>query len=130
MAVKACITQHSCPQLAGESEATILFDATLTGIPVIVEGNFACAGYPPLSVERVEIIGSKARATLDNDVLRLYGAHPEEHRFSSLEAIQQSFNLSMAHFIERLRTGEPFLNEAADNIATLEAVDAAYAAAN
>jgi predicted dehydrogenase len=127
--VVAARTLRSCPALVGESEATVMFETVGGGVPVMVEGHFASAGYPALSQDRVEIIGSRARIAMEGEVLRLFGPEPEEIRYDLLPAIQQSFDASVAHFIECLRTGLPFLNEAADNVHTLRLIEAAYAAA-
>jgi predicted dehydrogenase len=45
------------------------------------------------------------------------------------QGYQASFDGVIAHFVECLQTGAPFETSAADNLATLRLVEAAYAAA-
>jgi predicted dehydrogenase len=98
-------------------------------MPVVVEGNFGCAGYPAQSVDRVEVIGARARIEMDHNVLRLHGPRVEEFRYDPTESIQESFDATVKHFIDCLRTGAPFRNDVDDNIDTLRLVDEAYRAA-
>ena len=126
LALVAARTRRSCDELIGETEATLLFETTPGGMPVIVDGNFGCAGYPAQSVDRVEIIGMRARIHMDRDVLSLHGPRPEEIRYDPTGSIQRSFESSVQHFIDCLRSGEPFRNDIEDNIDTLRLVDAAY----
>jgi len=126
----AARTLHSCPELLGESEASIFLAAGARGFPVVVDGNFASAGYPALSQDRVEIIGDRSRILMEANVLRLIGPRMSVHEFEPVGSIQQSFNASMQHFIDCLQTGEPFLTDAEENLETLRLIDAAYAAAS
>lgn len=120
---------RSCPEVVGETEATLLFETRTDGMAVVVDGNFGCAGYPALSVDRVEIAGSRARIAMDHDVLRLHGPDPVEIRYEPIGAIQQSFDSTMQHFVDCLATGQRFRNEVEDNLETLRLVDDAYRAA-
>jgi predicted dehydrogenase len=127
--VVAAATRHSCPALAGESEASVLFATQAAGMPVVVDGNFGSVGCPEISQDRVEVIGTRARATLEGSVLRLHGDTPREISYDLAAASQQSFDASMAHFVASLRSGTAFLIEAQDNVDTLRLVDDAYRAA-
>jgi predicted dehydrogenase len=128
--VVAARTYRSCPELVGESEASVLLQSKSRPIPVFVDGNFMSIGYPKISVDRVEITGSRARGTLDNHVLRLHGPVEETLHYDTDEAIQSSFNGLIAHFVDCLRTGAPFLTDAVDNLETLQLVEAAYVMAS
>jgi len=129
LALVAARARHSCPELRGESEATLLFETRSGGMPVVVDGNFACAGYPEQSVDRVEIIGTCARIEMDHNVLRLHGPRPFEERYDPDNLFQESFNRTIEHFVDCLRTGQRFRNEIDDNLETLRLVDEAYRAA-
>jgi predicted dehydrogenase len=124
--VVAAKTLHLCPELIGESDATILFETKEHGIPVIVDGTFAAAGAPRLSQDRVEIVGAKGRITLEDQVLRIMGTMQEEIRYDYSTAYQQSFNDTIAHFVECLRDRKPFLTSAEDNLQTLQLVEDVY----
>lgn len=123
-------TACTCPELVGESEATMLFRNPIGGSAVVVDGNLASAGYPPLSQDRVELIGTRARVMLDHHVLRLFG--PEELTIANdyPVAFQQGFDGVARHFVECLRTGARFLTDPRDNLETLRLVEAAYRAAD
>ena len=125
----AARTLRTCDELAGESEATTFFVTRERGVPVVVDGNFASYGYPALSHDRVEIAGSRARILLENNVLRLHGPEPEEARYEHPIAYQQSFDRTIEHFVECLRSGAPFLTPPEDNLETLRLVEAAYRSA-
>jgi predicted dehydrogenase len=127
--VVAAVTRHSCREVSGESEATVLLATAAEGMPVVVEGNFASPGHPALSQDRVEIIGSRARLVMDDNVLRLFGPAPQEIGYDPAPAIQQSFDASMQHFMDCLQTGQPFLTSAEDNLHTLRLLEDAYRAA-
>jgi predicted dehydrogenase len=129
LALVAARARRSCAEVIGETEATLLFEATATRMAVVVDGNFGCAGYPAQSVDRVEIAGTRARVEMDRDVLRLHGPQPAEMRYDPVESIQQSFDRTMQHFIACLRSGERFRNEIDNNLDTLRLVDEAYHAA-
>lgn len=129
LALVAARTRRSCREVIGETEATLLFANTETRMPVVVEGNFGCAGYPVQSVDRVEIVGTRARIEMDRDVLRLHGPQVAEFRYEPIESIQESVDATMKHFIACLCSGERFRNEIDDNIDTLRLVDEAYRAA-
>jgi predicted dehydrogenase len=126
----AARTRRSCDELAGESEAALLFTTRVGGMPVVVDGNLASAGYAPAPAQdRVEIIGSRSRIMMDHDVLRLVGPEPQEIVYEHALVYQQSFDATIAHFVDCLRTGARFLTDPDDNLETLRLVEAAYLAA-
>lgn len=122
-------TRRSVPELQGESEASLLLAVAATGVPVAVDGNLASFGYPAAPAQdRVEIIGTRGRVMLDRDRLQLFGAGLQEIRYDHAQSYQASFDATIAHFVERLRDGQPFLTTPEDNLATLELVELAYEA--
>lgn len=123
-------TANSCPDLVGESEATMLFRNPATGCPIVVDGNLVSVGYAPLSQDRIEVVGTRARVTLDHHVLRSTGAEEITIPYDYPVAFQQGFDGVAGHFVDCLRTGERFLTDAQDNLQTLRLVEAAYRAAN
>jgi D-apiose dehydrogenase len=125
----AATTAYNCAQLAGESEATMLFVTRDRDAAVTVDGNFTSHGYPELSHDRVEIAGERGRVLLENSVLRLFGTQTEELHYEHAVAYQQSFDATLAHFAACLRIGAPFLTPPEDNLETLRLVEAAYSAA-
>jgi D-apiose dehydrogenase len=127
--VVAARTVNGCAEVVGESEAAVLFVTRDRGVPVVVDGNFASHGYTALSHDRVEIAGANARILLENSTLRLFGPQPEEHRYEHAVAYQQSFDRTIAHFVDRLRDGQPFSTPPEDNLETLRLVESAYRSA-
>ncbi len=129
MSLVAARARRSCVEVIGETEATLFFETRGNRVPVLVDGNFASAGYPAQSVDRVEIVGSRARIAMDHDVLRLHGPESEEVQYEPVSSIQESFDRTMQHFVDCLRSGAPFRNEVEDNLPTLQLVDEAYRSA-
>ncbi len=127
--VLAARTLHTEPDMLGETLATIMLQ-TSDGVPVVLSGSFVAPGFGAAVSDRLELIGSRASAVLDGDTLRLLdGDRSETVHFESAAAYQACFDAAAAHFCARLRDGSPFESEAADNLATLRLVEAAYTAA-
>ena len=121
--------RRSCPDLRGESEAALLFARIRDGMPVTVDGNLGAAGYPatPAS-DRVEVIGTRGRIMMDHDVLRLHAERDEEIAYSHPAVYQASFDATVAHFVEALLQGTPFLIPPEDNLETMALCEDAYVA--
>lgn len=126
--VVAARTRHGCADVVGESEATVFLQAR-DGFAVVVDGNFGAVGYPALSHDRVEIIGTRGRIEFNENVLRLFGPEPQEIRYEQAIAYQASFDATVAHFLDALVRGTPFLTDARDNLETIRLVEAAYRSA-
>jgi predicted dehydrogenase len=116
------------PEVAGESLAAIFLE-TSTGAPVTVTGTMAAAGYPPRPPDRLELVGRRASAVLEDNVLRLMGPSTREERYDPDRGYQASFDGVIAHFVDCLETGVPFETGPADNLETLRLVEHAYWAA-
>jgi D-apiose dehydrogenase len=63
---------------------------------------------------------------MENDRLVLAGADQRELLYDHPTVYQQSFDAAVAHFVARLRSGEPFETDARDNLETLRLVEQAY----
>ena len=87
------------------------------------------AGLPPRTLDRLEVIGSKASATFADLELRRHGADPRSHRYDHDHGYQASFDGVIAHFVGCLEKGGPFETDPADNLETLRLVEHAYWAA-
>jgi predicted dehydrogenase len=126
--VVAARAARACEGVRGESLATILLE-TAAGLPVVVEGNMASAGFSPRTQDRLTLIGSRASALLEDAELRLLGPAPQTRSWDVAEAYQESFDATIAHFVDSLAQGTPFETDAADNLETLRLVEHAYWAA-
>ena len=125
----ACATmQRTTDAVAGETAATMLL-LTPEGAPMLVDGNLTCPGYPSVTRDRAEFMGTKGSVTFDNDRLVLHGPAPQAVQYEHDAAYQACFNAAIAHFAEAIRTGAPFETDGAENLETLPLVEAAYAAA-
>jgi predicted dehydrogenase len=112
--------------VVGETAATIFLE-TERGAPVLLAGTMTAPGFPARSKDRLELIGAKASIVLDMEELRLLGPAPRTIAYDFEEAYQVSFDNAIRHFIDCLESGAPFETDAvADNLHTLELVDAAY----
>jgi predicted dehydrogenase len=109
----------------GEDVAHISLKAK-NGAIGMVSGNLSAAGFPPLPQDRLELIGERSTILFDGDVLSLIGEKSESIHFNLEEAYQSSYNNAIAHFVEALRTGQPFETDRLDNLKTLKLVDEAY----
>ena len=126
--VVAARARRTLPDVAGETFSAIFLE-TAAGSPVEVVGTMAAKGYPPRVPDRLEIVGSKASAIFEGNVLRLAGSTPREMSYDNDQGYQASFDGVMAHFIACLEAGSPFETDPADNLETLRLVEHAYWAA-
>jgi len=118
-------TLHLSPYVIGEDVAHIVLNAK-NGAIGIVSGNLSAAGFPPLPQDRLELIGERSSILFDGDTLSLIGEKSESIHFNFEEAYQNSYNNAIAHFVEALRSGQPFETDRLDNLRTLRLVDEAY----
>ena len=136
--VVASRTAHTEADLPGETLATILLE-TSSGAPVVLGGSFVAPGLggaasdPSRPVgasttDRLEILGSRSSIVMTDDALELRGAETERVAVDYAAAYQACFDAAIAHFVERLRSGEAFETNPSDNLETLRLVEDAYAA--
>jgi predicted dehydrogenase len=123
--VIAARAERTLPDVAGETVASIFLE-TGAGAPIEVSGTMAAAGYPPRAPDKLEVVGSKASAIFEANVLRLIGPVPREIAYDNDKGYQASFDGVIAHFVECLESGSVFETEAADNIETLRLVEHGY----
>ncbi len=114
--------------VAGETFAAISLENAM-GAPVEVVGTMAAAGYPSRAPDRLEIVGSKASAIFEDNILHLAGPIRREITYDHDHGYQASFDGVIAHFIDCLESGAPFETDPTDNLETLRLVEHAYWAA-
>jgi predicted dehydrogenase len=114
--------------LAGEDVALIALRSA-RGATVVVDGNISAAGYPPMPVDRLEIIGSRGTLILDVDRLYLVGKESAAIHVDVTKNYQACFTAAIRHFVAGLRTGAPFQTDRLDNLETLRLMESAYIAA-
>lgn len=116
-------------RIIGEDAAAILLEAD-AGHALIVEGVMTSAGHAFRAPNRLEIAGTRASVTLDDARLRLHGPDEAETiTYEENEVRQGCFDAAIAHFVDGLRTGAPFLTSARDQLNTLRLLEDVYAAA-
>ncbi len=120
--------RHASPNVVGEALSTIALE-TRAGAPIIVRGTMAAAGFPAGSHDRLEIVGSKASAVVDGCDLHILSDAPHSRHYAFEASYQQSFDDTIGHFVDRLKTGAAFETDAEDNLETLRLVEQAYRAA-
>jgi predicted dehydrogenase len=125
MSVVGSKRTHVSPEVVGEDVALILLHSESGAIGTI-SGNLSAPGAPPLPRDRLELIGERSSIFFDNDTLMIHGEANETVRINLEEAYQTSYNNTIAHFAESLRTGRPFETDRLDNLKTLRLVDDAY----
>lgn len=138
MNVLAATTARTEPDLPGDTLATIML-ATRSNAPVVVAGNLVAPGFDsqkgdaPLgarAADRLEIIGEFSSICMEGDWLRMKGAVEREFKIDSGANYQTSFDAATAHFVDCIRTGQPFETSVQDNLQTLKLVDDAYQSAD
>jgi len=125
MVVLGCRTNRLSAAVVGEDMALIMLKAG-KGAFGTVYGNSSSAGYPPLSRDRLELIGQKASILFENDSLCLISEKEETLSIDLADAYQKSYDDAIAQFVECLRSGQPFETDCSDNLATLRLVEDAY----
>jgi D-apiose dehydrogenase len=123
--LKVTPAQH----VAGEEVAT-----TLLGYPdrlAQVELSWASLGYPEdaINPDTLAIEGTDGSLFVDHDG-QLRVSHrdgkQEQLAIDTTDAYRRSWQATLAHFAERLASGEPFETSGDDNLKTLRLVFAAY----
>jgi predicted dehydrogenase len=121
-------TARTLAEVTGETLAAIFLE-TAQGAPATVIGTMAAAGYPPRGPDRLELVGRRGSAVLEDHELRLLGPSPRSERYDFDRGYQASFDGVIAHFVDCLGTGAPFETGPVDNLETLRLVEHAYWAA-
>jgi D-apiose dehydrogenase len=121
-------TAHTLEEVRGETLAVIFLE-TVAGAPVTLHGAMSAAGFPARTLDRLEVVGSKASARLDGLELKLLGSYPRSQIFDFARDYQGSFDGAIGHFVDCLISGKPFETDVLDNLETLRLVEASYAAA-
>ena len=125
LSVHGCATAQTCSEVNGEDIAQISLKGD-SGTFGTVTGNFCAAGYPPLPLDDLEVIGNRGSVVFKNDKLELLGPDPEEIIYDRAEAYQASYDNAIAHFVEALEGGTAFETDRLDNLKTLELVEESY----
>jgi len=118
---------HLSAAMRGEDRAFIAFE-TAGGAPISILANLMVHGEPPGLGDRLAIIGTRGAITFAGDTLQCAGEQPAESTYDMAACYLGSYAAAIAHFVECLETGAPFETSPADNLRTLELVEAAYAA--
>jgi predicted dehydrogenase len=113
------------PAMRGEDRAFIAFE-TRQQAPVSLLANLCVHGQPPGLTDRLLLIGSEGSIVLEGDTLRCLGPHAAQLTYDAQACYLQSYASTLAHFVDCLESGAAFETAAADNLRTLELVEAAY----
>jgi predicted dehydrogenase len=125
LSVQGCATAQSCAEVIGEDIAQINLKSD-SGAFGTVTGNFCAAGYPPLPLDDLEVIGNRGSVVFKKHKLELLGPDPEEIIYNREEAYQASYDNAIAHFVEALEGGTAFETDRLDNLKTFEMVEESY----
>ncbi len=117
---------RSCDAVRGEDRAALLL-TTAGGAAVSVIGDFAAHGHPPQQCDRLEILGTSGRITLDRNRLCLAGRVTGDETIDLAADYKASYLGAITHFLDRLADGQPFETGGSDNLETLRIAEAAYA---
>lgn len=114
--------------LAGEDVAVVTL-AGRDGMTVVLDGNISAPGYPPLPVDRFEVMGRKGTLIYDRDRVFVEGSNEAPVLFDLAKNYQICFTAAVQDFARGLRTGTPFGTDRLDNLHTLALMEACYVAA-
>jgi predicted dehydrogenase len=129
MVVRFAALSRSNEEIVGEDAAVIALSLQDGGAPVVVTGNLAVHGAPPAPSDHLRIVGSAGTLALQGNCLTLAGRTCATETFDLVETYQAAYDSTIAHFLDELGGGRHFETGFADNLNTLELVEAAYAAA-
>lgn len=116
------------PELAGEDVATVLLEGP-DGMTVVLDGNISAPGYPPLPVDRFEVMGDRGTVVYDRDRLYCEGDPASVVTFDLVRNYPVCFREAVRDFVHGLRTGEAFQTDRLDNLETLTLMESIYRAA-
>jgi D-apiose dehydrogenase len=126
--VRAALLSRTSPLVTGEDVALISLSGE-NGLTVSLDGNIAAPGYPPLPVDRLEIVGSRATAVYDRDKLYIAGSEEPPLLFDLQKNYQACFSAAVRDFVDGLRSGRSFATDRLDNLQTLKLMEQCYVAA-
>lgn len=123
--VTAARLGRSCADMAGEDNAVIFLRAA-SGAAVVLLGNLGAPGFPATQADEMLVLGDAGTIRLHGNRLERFGAAPEVRDYDLAECYQGSYDATIGHFVDALRTGAPFETTPDDNLATLRLVEDAY----
>jgi predicted dehydrogenase len=126
--VVAAKTAKVNPALAGEDVALILLEGR-NGLTAVMDGNASAPGYPPLPMDRLEVMGTRGTLVFERDRLMLAGSDEPPVVFDLAKNYQACFTRAVREFVEGVRNGTPFPTDRKDNLETLKLMEACYVAA-
>jgi predicted dehydrogenase len=115
-------------ELAGEDVAVILLEGK-DGLTAVMDGNTSAPGYPPLPMDRLEMMGTRATLLFERDRLSLVGADEPPVVFDLAKNYQACFTRAVQEFVKGIRDGTPFPTDRLDNLETLQLMEDCYVAA-
>jgi predicted dehydrogenase len=122
----AATLERTNEEIIGEDVASLLLRRSAGGAPVAVTANFAVHGAPALPRDQLSIYGDRSTITLDGHRLTATGAYEAMEDFDPDTTYQGAYDRTIAHFLDALQQGTPFETAPADNLKTLELVEAIY----
>jgi predicted dehydrogenase len=125
LTVSAAHIGQISPELIGEDNAMVMLQ-TLEGSPVLLQGNMAAHGHPPVFVDRMELLGDRATIALSDGRLTATGHAQRDVQFDLAACYQGSYDAAIGHFIDALLSGAPFETNARDNLETMRLVERIY----
>ncbi len=125
MSVESASFDRVNPGLSGEDAAIVRLREAF-GAVVVVDANISALGYPPLPIDRLEILGDGDTLVLDGAELRLLSRKDPVTVHDLKANYQACFTGAVSEFVNGLRTGAPFATDRLDNIETLRLMEAIY----
>jgi predicted dehydrogenase len=112
-------------ELAGEDVAVITLRSR-SGLTCVLDGNISAAGYAPLPVDRLEVLGSAGAIVYDTDRLYQIGSADLPIAYDLQKNYQICFTSAVQEFVKGLRQGSAFPTDRLDNLETLKLMESCY----
>lgn len=113
-------------ELTGEDAASITM-RTHSNASVVLLGNVAAAGYPPVLIDRLTILGESGSILLEGSSLILVGDQSQTLYYDLPESYQASYDAAIKHFVDCIARDAAFETPPVDNLETLRLVETIYA---
>jgi predicted dehydrogenase len=123
--VTAARLGRSFADMAGEDNAVIFMRAG-SGAAVVLLGNLAAPGFPATQADELLVLGTTGTIRLNGNRLERCGKAPEFREYDMAACYQGAYDATIAHFVNAVRTGQPFETTPQDNLLTLRLVEDAY----
>lgn len=96
------------------------------GLTGVLDGNISAAGYAPIPVDSLEVLGSAGALVYDTYRLYQVGSAKPPIEYDLQNNYQICFTSAVQEFVKGLRQGSEFATDRLDNLETLKLMESCY----